>query len=161
MRTHNKKEHIDHPPNQARKFVAISQGQARQRKFNADYILISIQDPDEPPVELPEPPNCRGILRLQFDDILDRRDGQTLFSGEQAHEILDFVYEHRDEVRVIACHCKMGMCRSPAVLAAVAEVMGQKDDFLRDERGRPKYRPNRYVYDTLLAEGRRHRLSQP
>ncbi len=60
----------------------MSQGQVRQRKFNAHYILISIQDPDEPPVELPEPPNCRGILRLQFDDILDRRDGKTLFSSD-------------------------------------------------------------------------------
>ena len=136
----------------------MSQGQARQRKFNADYILISIQDPDEPPAELPEPPNCRGLLRLQFDDILDRRDGQTLFSSEQALEILDFVHEHLDEVTMIACHCKMGMCRSPAVLSALAAVLGQDDSFLRDERGRPKYRPNRYVYETLVHEGRRHEL---
>lgn len=136
----------------------MSQGQARQRKFNADYILISIQDPDEPRAELPEPPNCRGILRLQFDDILNRRDGQVLFSSEQALEILDFVHEHYADAKMIACHCKMGMCRSPAVLSALAEVMGQDDGFLRDERGRPKYRPNRYVYETLLHEGRRHEL---
>ncbi len=136
----------------------MSQGQARQRSFKADYILISIQDPDEPQAELPEPPNCRGILRLQFDDILNRRDGLVLFSSEQAHEILDFVYSHRAEVTLIACHCKMGMCRSPAVLAALAAVMGQDDGFLRDERGRPKYRPNRYVYETLVHEGRRHEL---
>lgn len=143
------------------RFLVLSQSQARQRTFSHEYLLISIQDPDEPVVELPKPPNCRGILRLQFDDVLGQREGLTLFSREQARQVLDFVYEHRDEVRVIACHCKMGMCRSPAVLAAVAEVMGQKDDFLRDERGRPKYRPNRYVYRTLLTEGRRHRLSQP
>ena len=120
----------------------MSQGQARQRSFNVDYILISIQDPDEPLAELPEPLNCRGILRLQFDDILNRRDGQVLFSREQALEILDFVHSHRADVTMIACHCKMGMCRSPAVLSALAAVMGQDDGFLRDERGRPKYRPN-------------------
>lgn len=138
----------------------MSQGQARQRKFSADYLLISIQDPDEPPAELPEPPNCRGLLRLQFDDITGRRDGQTLFSSDQALEILDFVHEHRAEVTMIACHCKMGMCRSPAVLAALAAAMGQEDDFLRNERGRPKFRPNRYVYEVLLQEGRRHELGQ-
>ncbi|MGI4789397.1 MAG: hypothetical protein ACRYFS_11180 [Janthinobacterium lividum] len=138
----------------------MSQGQARQRKFNANYILISIQDPDEPPVELPKPLNCRGILRLQFDDVTDRRDGLVLFSSEQALEILDFVHEHHAEVKMIACHCKMGMCRSPAVLAALATVMGQDDSFLRDERGRPKYRPNRYVYETLVHEGRRHELGE-
>lgn len=138
----------------------MSQGQARQRVFNADYLLISIQDLDEPQVELPEPPNCRGLLRLQFDDILYRRDGQTLFSSDQALEILDFVHEHHAEVTMIACHCKMGMCRSPAVLAALAAVMRQDDSFLRDERGRPKYRPNRYVFETLLQEGRRHELGQ-
>ncbi len=138
----------------------MSQGQARQRKFNANYILISIQDPDEPQVELPEPPNCRGILRLQFDDVTDRRGEFILFSSEQALEILDFVHDRRAEVTMIACHCKMGMCRSPAVLAALAAVMGQDDGFLRDERGRPKYRPNRYVYETLLHEGRRHELGQ-
>ena len=158
--THSKQQ-AENQDEQHWKFLVLSQSQARQRTFNAEYLLISIQDPDEPLVELPEPPNCRGILRLQFDDITGQREGLTLFSGEQARQVLDFVYEHRDEVRVIACHCKMGMCRSPAVLAAVAEVMGQKDDFLRDERGRPKYRPNRYVYRTLLTEGRRHRLSEP
>lgn len=160
MTTHSKQQaETQDEPNW--KFLVLSQSQARQRTFNAEYLLISIQDPDEPPVELPEPPNCRGILRLQFDDIMGQREGLTLFSGEQARQVLDFVYDHRDEVQVIACHCKMGMCRSPAVLAAVAEVMGQKDDFLRDERGGPKYRPNRYVYRTLLTEGRRHGLSQP
>jgi len=142
------------------KFVAMSEGQARQCTFNADYILISIQNPNEPPVVLPEPLPCRGILRLQFDDIEARQGSLTLFSREQAGEILDFVEEHRAGVTLIACHCKMGMCRSPAVLAALAAVLGQDDAFLRDERGRPKYRPNRYVYDTLLSEGRRHPLGR-
>ena len=76
------------------KFLVLSQGQARQRSFKANYILISIQNPDEPQVELPEPPNSRGLLRLQFDDILDRCDGLTFFGNEQALEILDFVHEH-------------------------------------------------------------------
>ena len=144
-------------PDREWKFIAMSEGQARQRTFNADYILISIQNPNEPPVVLPEPPPCRGILRLQFDDIEARQGSLTLFSREQAGEILDFVEEHRAGVALIACHCKMGMCRSPAVLAA---VLGDDDTFLRDERGRPKFRPNRYVYDTLLSEGRRHPLGR-
>ena len=145
---------------QAWKFVALSESQARGRTFSADYILISIQDPNEPPVALPEPPHCRGILRMQFDDITARQGSLTLFSREQTSAILDFVEEHKREAALIACHCKMGMCRSPAVLAALAEVMGGDDAFLRDRRGRPKYRPNRYVYDLLVSEGRRHPLGR-
>lgn len=140
--------------------MALSQGQARARTFSDKYILISIQDPEEPLIELPEPPNCCGILRLQFDDIDSRRNGMVLFSREQAHQILDFVHQHSEEASVIACHCKMGMCRSPGVVGALAVVMNQDTGFLLDTRGRPKYRPNRFVYDTLVQEGRRHRLSQ-
>jgi len=141
------------------KFMALSQGQARQRTFNDNYLLISVQDPDEPLIELPQPPQCRGILRLHAN-IESRRNGMTLFSREQAHQILDFVREHRGEAATIACHCKMGMCRSPAITAALAAIMGQETKFLSDNRGRPKYRLNRSVYETLLQEGRRHPLSE-
>ncbi len=140
--------------------MALPQGQASQRSFTENYVLISVQDPDEPVIALPQPPQCRGILRLQFDDIESRQNGMTLFSRQQANEILDFVWEHCGEAATIACHCKMGMCRSPAVTAALAAVMGQDTGFLYDRRGRPKYRPNRYVYETLLQEGRRHPLSE-
>ena len=91
------------------KFLALSQGQARQRELKGDYLLISIQDPDEPQAELPQPPNCHAILRLQFDDIIRRDDGLTLFSREQALQVLGFVDNLRDEVSTIACHCKMGI----------------------------------------------------
>ena len=140
--------------------MALPQGQASQRSFTENYVLISVQDPDEPVIALPQPPQCRGILRLQFDDIESRQNGMTLFSRQQANEILDFVWEHCGEAATIACHCKRGMCRSPAVTAALAAVMGQDTGFLYDRRGRPKYRPNRYVYETLLQEGRRHPLSE-
>lgn len=139
--------------------MALPQGQARQCSFNDTCLLISVQDPDELVIALPQPPQCRGILRLHAN-IESRRNRMTLFSRQQAHQLLDSVEEHCGKAVLIACHCKMGMCRSPAITAALAAVMGQETKFLSDERGRPKYRPNRYVYETLLQEGRRHPLSE-
>lgn len=160
MRKQWKTREADPEGEQRWKFMALSQGQARARTFIDQYILISIQDPEESLIELSQPPNCCGILRLKFDDIDSRRSGMILFSREQAHRILDFVHEHSEEASVIACHCKMGMCRSPGVVGALAVVMNQRTGFLLDTRGRPKYRPNRHVHETLVQEGRGHPLNQ-
>jgi len=142
------------------KYQALSQSQAGVRVFTASYILISIQDPDLPEIDLDEPANCRGILRMRFDDIDHPASGQTLFSRDDAAEILDFVQEHAHDVSVIACHCKMGMCRSPAVIGALSMLMTGDASVLKDRRGKAKYRPNRHIYNTMMQIGRSHAISR-
>jgi predicted protein tyrosine phosphatase len=154
--SHNRDMLIEATRRSSWKFIAMTQGQAKQRAFDELYILISIQDSGETPVAFADSPMCAGLLAMQFDDIDRAERGKTLFSNADALDILDFVEGHKHAVKTIACHCKVGMSRSPAVIAALAELLGCGDDGLTDLRGKRKQRPNRHVYNTLIQQGRRH-----
>lgn len=134
--------------------------QARIRRFDEPYILISIHDSGEPAPHFEPPPNCLGVLTIGFDDIENPVRDKVLFTRAHAHAILDFIFEHGDMVAVIACHCTAGVSRSPAVIAALSELLGAEIP-RSDRRGKSKQRPNRHVYEMMLQEGRRHALSNP
>jgi len=114
------------------------------------YILISIRDPDKPPVRPRRPPGLLDVLFLAFHDA-EPIDGLRLpakvrlMQRQDAEQIWQFVQQYQDRIGTIVCHCEQGMSRSPAVALALAEAMGGDANSILAES-----QPNRYVYDLLL-----------
>ena len=116
------------------------------------HVVISVHDPDLPPAEGRTGRRCRSTLTLSFHDIEPQYlppgaedDGWQLMTAEDAERIARFVAAHQKSVSLIVCQCEAGMCRSPAIAAAVARALGQDDRrFFRD------FDPNRHVYRLIL-----------
>ena len=126
--------------------------------FLPNTSVISITDVNEEPVKLAHSP--RYLLELSFDDISSesdvfndsRRMALNLYSKEQAEQLADFVYEHKNETENIICQCRWGYSRSAAVAAALKEhFYNDGMEIILDER----YYPNIYVFrQTLQALNR-------
>lgn len=109
------------------------------------HLIISVTSPGDPPTRLPD--SAIAVLRLAFWDSTVAEPDKTSFTQEQARTILDFVrWPHGAEAIVV--QCRMGMSRSHAIAAALERGVYDQDDRWHWERGRP----NRKVYDMLLAE---------
>ncbi len=134
-----------------------SRGGARVFKSKTPWAAISIStDPDEFPVLNEE--NRIGLLPLSFWDIggtllpnesfgSDEFINDRLFSKIQAKQILEFVYNTLPEIDTLLIHCEMGLCRSPAVGAAISHVLwGAETEKVYFNR----FDPNRFVYRTIL-----------
>jgi len=113
------------------------------------YVVISITDVAKTHPVLVESPLCLGVLPLFFDDVEPKRKeyygSKRPMSPEQAAEIRRFIEERMEQVELIVVNCEAGMCRSPAVAAALWRWL---------EPGRAGFfdvfRPNAHVYRTLL-----------
>ena len=112
------------------------------------HAVVSITSGIGDRARIPESPSTRGILRLVFADAdvaSDLIPASALFTRDQARSIWRFVLEHRSQMEELRVHCDAGQCRSPAVGAAVAKVLlGDDEEFFR------RYRPNRFVFRSLL-----------
>ena len=114
-------------------------------------VAISISDPEAGPAEVRLGSVCRDDLFLEFDDDepidgIELPSDVKLISAKDGKAIWRFVDRHRADVDTIVVNCHAGMSRSPAVAAAICEVLGEDSArFFRE------YMPNRYVYETVLA----------
>jgi len=108
-------------------------------------------DPDKRPARIPRAAGFRGILRLEFHDAVPVLDftlppNIVLMNEDHARATWRFVLKWRDEVEAFVVHCEQGMSRSPAVAAAICNVLdGDSRQFFHE------YLPNRYVYNMLVA----------
>ncbi len=120
-------------------------GQAEFAEKTDTYAVISIQDSHTGGFGFcfQENQYCKGVLTLQFDDIVKEVDGAVLFTKEQAEAILDFADLHRN-VDTLLIHCYAGQSRSRAVGAFLIKMFG-KDNSRYFETGSP----NMYVYQTM------------
>ena len=120
-------------------------GQAEFAEKTDTYAVISIQDSHTGGFGFcfQENQYCKGVLTLQFDDIVKEVEGAVLFTKEQAEAILDFVELHRD-VDTLLIHCYAGQSRSKAVGAFLIKMFG-KDNSRYFETGSP----NQHVYQML------------
>lgn len=120
-------------------------GQAEFAEKTDPYAVISIQDSHTGGFGFcfQENQYCKGVLTLQFDDIVKEVEGAVLFTKEQAEAILDFVELHRD-ADTLLIHCYAGQSRSKAVGAFLIKMFG-KDNSRYFETGSP----NQHVYQML------------
>lgn len=116
-------------------------------------LIISISSTDDKlPLIMNEAgnENIRHIEYLQFDDIdtAESIHGLKPMSDEDAERVVDALLQYVDEISQIIVHCDAGYSRSPAVAAALAKAIGERDEefFGRD------YCANNHVYTTLLRQ---------
>ena len=140
-----------------------NRGTAEVIKFDIPYIVISIYSTGSEPANIPSPPDCLDILYIKFDDLAEDifTEGLTYraINEEDANRIWTFVdyYMYREHVRLepltealhpelILIHCDAGVCRSPAVAAAIDLIyLGNDSKWFK-----APYCPNMKVYNTML-----------
>lgn len=113
------------------------------------HLVISIADADGVHPSLPDVPTRRGLLRVAFDDVSPKRHdshgGERAMQPAHAQEIRAFVEAHIEEIELIVVHCEAGMCRSPAVAAALWRWLeGGRGPFFET------FRPNPHVYRIMV-----------
>ena len=115
------------------------------------HIVVSIANPSAPHPTLRDSFHRLGVLRVGFDDVeAKRKDFQgdkTPMTAAHAREIRVFVEAHLEEAELIVVHCDAGMCRSPAIAAALWRWLeGTRGPFF------DAFRPNPHVYRTMTDE---------
>lgn len=130
------------------------------------HIVISVRDMGSPPATLPENEKRIAELFLEFSD----SDGETLhqvyksdvikmFTPEDAKSVLKVVQLTLPYINLIVVNCEAGICRSSAIAAAISRLLGLSDMSYFDPRG--PYRPNRFVYRTIMNQGMEDNFHAP
>jgi predicted protein tyrosine phosphatase len=139
------------------KFVVYDRGtMMKVPAANASWALISINEEGDFPI-VNTNDQLVERLNLKFHDI-DRanpRDlnGRILFNSEMAGQVLDFYQSMKDKgVELMFVHCNMGMCRSPAVAAAL-QLVDQMNDHIWFATKRPNALVYRLIVDEAAARG--------
>lgn len=135
-------------------------------KFDIPYIVVSIYSTGSEPANIPNHPNCLDVLSIQFcdlaEDIFTEELTYKAITEQDANRIWTFVdyYLAKDKspiveedlvtniptTELILIHCDAGVCRSPAVAAAISRIYTGKDK----EWFQKPYLPNMKVYNTML-----------
>lgn len=117
--------------------------------FRKPTIVISISCPSDlvPRYLLYDINNMVDKIFLKFDDVECDFGSYVSMSDEDAKNILDFVFKHKD-VENIVVHCDAGISRSAGVAAALSKIFN-KDDM---EYFSPEtiYSPNMCCYNEIL-----------
>lgn len=143
----------------------LSQELVEKYEETRPHIVISIREPGSQKAKLPDNPNRKAVLFLEFHDFDTERkhpaDGTemvnpvtgekfgkiNLFKRAHAFAILDFVASHVGMYEAIIVNCSAGISRSAGVGAALAKIQCNDDtEFFK------RYLPNMGVYRTLLNE---------
>jgi len=130
-------------------FIVLNEYSIQKYDIAENHIVISITSPGYTHPKLPELKSRIGLLQLKFHDIdksfVSKGITYAPISKEQAKSIWEFFSFHKDRTKAVICQCEVGVCRSPAVAAALAKGIGQSD-----EKFFKYYAPNMFVYRTLL-----------
>lgn len=137
-------------------FVVLSRPRIRYATIAEPYVVVSISDPGDEDAEIAVSPQCRAILRLQFDDVdpaLQSLRGRAPLMMQDARIILDFVHQNTADsgVKTIVCQCSMGISRSAGTAAALSRILQGEDAFFF-----AAFSPNQHVYTTLLEVEQRN-----
>jgi predicted protein tyrosine phosphatase len=117
-----KKKNAAAPARRSPELKVLSRQDVEQYEPTSREICISISDPGAVPAGIS--PSFVAVLRLQFDDVVERTDSaDVLFAEEHARRILEFVREWPDVDRVVF-HCNMGLSRSPGIALGLCDVHG-------------------------------------
>ena len=118
-------------------------------KLIAPHIVISICEPHNEFVEIPDNSDRIGYIQLKYtdDDRLTNNNTGKLFTEQQAEEILKLVESVGDRAKLIICQCDGGVSRSSATAAALSKIINDDDSWVFKS---PQYVPNMLVYRTIL-----------
>jgi predicted protein tyrosine phosphatase len=131
-----------------KQIIVQSANKARHFESTVPWACISIASEEDEWPDISEA-NRVGLLQLAFADMRfpDEASQNKMFCEEHAHKILSFVKEVWDRVEVLLVHCEAGMCRSPAVAAAISRIyFGEDKPFFLPNL----YEPNPAVYRILM-----------
>lgn len=129
------------------KFQVEDRGSIGSINPQVPHCIISISDTRADRADPATNDLTLDVLFLAFHDTDVPRPGMDLFTPEQAREILRFYERYKGEVGLFVAHCNAGMCRSPAVIAALQKIhTGNDDVWFRTKT------PNSLVYRTILGE---------
>lgn len=117
------------------------------------YLWISVRDPGSQALGIPNNPNLVAALLLDFEDLdiepklLNNSDLKP-FTTEDAKSILKVLQVTEKYINTIVINCEVGISRSSAIAAALAKILDQSNERFFNPQG--PYRPNKYIYKTLL-----------
>jgi predicted protein tyrosine phosphatase len=117
--------------------IVLSRGEAEDYTPRRREICISISDSEAPPARIS--PRFAGVLRLNFDDVIERSEPSVvLFAEEHAVQIRKFLDKWPNAERVVI-HCNAGVSRSPGVALGLCDMRGWATAEL--ERSHPGFNP--------------------
>ena len=125
--------------------VATFEEEAKRTTPNIPHAVISITSEDRE-VDFPPNPYRKALLRLRFHDEARPRNNYVTMSSLDAARVWSLVQKVQGEIDLLIIHCLAGFSRSPAIAAAIDEVLEVYDD----NRWFTNYSPNRHVYRTML-----------
>lgn len=139
---------------------AISQMEVQRYELTVPHVVISIRNPWDEAVPLPDNPSRLGVLRLAFHDAESdedslakfiRRNGVelTLFDRGMAAEVARFLGEHAGAEAVIV-NCEMGISRSSGLAGAIAKAKNGDDSKFTAKDNPYGYDHNKLVYALAL-----------
>jgi predicted protein tyrosine phosphatase len=126
------------------KLLVLSRSAAKDFSCDKPWACISVAaDPgDWPKINKVQQVD---LLQLAFADNEYDWEDKSLFSPQQAKQILEFVEKNWDKIEVLMIHCYAGISRSPAIAAAIAKLKYQDNSMFFQ-----LHTPNKLVYNTIL-----------
>ncbi len=131
------------------KIRVMSREEIGRADFRRPVAVISVRGPKGPVATFPKGAGVVDVLRLEFDDVDDPREGAAM-TDDQARQVLEFAARHLAAGIAIVCQCEAGVSRSAGIAAALSRIhFGHDGEFHRT------HRPNAWVRRVLLGAARR------
>jgi len=129
------------------KFLVLNKTQVMNIHPSIPYIVISITCPNQKDIPINKYDECKGILRLSFDDVDSEVIDTIKFDSNMADLVRNFVTTHMFNIELIICQCCAGISRSAGMAAALSKVINGEDvDFFKNSF----FIPNMLVYSKVL-----------
>lgn len=119
-------------------FITMSRGQVKRYTYKShteDYIIVSINEPNEKPPRFNRNIHLKDVLYLYFEDISEISDNHITMSNQDAINILEFIDKHKDIDNIII-HCVAGVSRSVSIRCALEEIYNNRviGEFPKNEK---------------------------
>jgi len=120
-------------------------------RTNEPYIVISIRCPNDSLPKFAFDSNRKDVLYIEINDTDDKKLAEKydykMLSEEEAEQILEFVFHHKDNIPNVVVHCDAGKSRSAGTAAALLKIFNGDDSSIMENR---RFIPNMYIYRLLL-----------
>ena len=115
---------------------------------SGEFCIISISTPKDRTPDFFQNSNCKDVLKLVFDDVVDKRENGQMMTEEDAKRVAEFCQKNVDKgISNFWVHCDAGISRSAGVAAAILKYYTEDDTQIYDN---PKYCPNCHCYRMVL-----------